>query len=63
MQLLEESYDVAPLQPPVDDDLTFRINAVDLENRLGDIETDCRNRLHVWLFQIVGALTAPHSWQ
>src|ERR1700756_342120 len=58
-QLLEESYDVAPLQLPADDDLTFRINAVDLENRLGDIETDCRNRLHVWLLQIVGALTAP----
>jgi hypothetical protein len=59
MQLLEESYEVAPLQPPAHDDLTFRINAVDLENRLGDIETGCRNRLHVWLFQIVGALTAP----
>jgi hypothetical protein len=29
---------------PADDDLTFRVNAVNLENRLGDIETDCRNR-------------------
>src|SRR6266404_2409810 len=58
-QLLEESYDVAPLQLPADDDLTFRINAVDLENRLGDIETDCRNRLHVWLLRTVGASTAP----
>src|SRR5450759_2666459 len=37
---------------------TFRINAVDLENRLGDVETDCRDRLHAWLLQIVGALTA-----
>jgi hypothetical protein len=48
-QLLEESYDVAPLQLPADDHLTFRINAVDLENRLRDIESHCRNRLHVWL--------------
>jgi hypothetical protein len=32
---------------------------VDLKNRLGDVETDCRNRLHVWLLRIVGALTAP----
>jgi hypothetical protein len=32
---------------------------MDLEYRFGDIETDCRNRLHDWLLQIVGALTAP----
>src|SRR5450756_2684842 len=44
-----------PIRPS---DLTFRINAVDLENRLGDVETDCRDRLHAWLLQIVGALTA-----
>src|ERR1019366_8135621 len=54
----EERQDVTPLQLPADDDLTFRINAVDLENRLGDVETDCRDRLHAWLLQIVGALTA-----
>src|SRR5674536_400644 len=57
-QLLEERQDVTPLQLPADDDLTFRINAVDLENRLGDVETDCRDRLHASLLQIVGALTA-----
>jgi hypothetical protein len=39
--------------------LASSINAVDLEYRLGDIETDCRDRLHAWLLQIVGALTAP----
>jgi hypothetical protein len=32
-----------------------------LENRLGDVETDCRDRLHVWLLRIVGALAAPTS--
>src|SRR5450830_1289085 len=56
--LPEERQDVTPLQLPADDDLNFRINAVDLENRLGDVETDCRDRLHAWLLQIVGALTA-----
>src|SRR5450830_1673725 len=56
--LLEERQDVTPLQLSADDDLTFRINAVDLENRLGDVETDCRDRLHAWLLQIVEGLTA-----
>src|SRR5262249_38697195 len=43
------------------DDITCRINSVDLKNRLSDIETDGRDRLHVWLLRIVGALTAPTS--
>jgi hypothetical protein len=30
-----------------------------LEDRLGDVETDCRDRLHEWLLRIMGALTAP----
>src|SRR5499427_8200868 len=29
------------------------------ENRLGDIETDCRDRLHVWLLRI-GGLNSTH---
>ena len=48
-----------PLQLPPDDNFIFCVDAVDLEYRLGDIETDCRNRLHAWLLQIVGALPAP----
>src|SRR5207249_2178598 len=43
------------------DYITCRVNSVDLKNRLGDIETNCRDRLHVWLLRIVGALTAPTS--
>jgi hypothetical protein len=43
------------------DYITCRVNSVDLKNRLGDIETDCRDRLHIWLLRIVGALTAPTS--
>jgi hypothetical protein len=48
-QLLEERHDVAALQLPADDDVALRINAMDLEHRLGNIETDCRDRLHGWL--------------
>jgi hypothetical protein len=42
-------------------DLAGGINAVHLKDRLGDVETDCRDRLHNWLLRIVGALTAPTS--
>jgi hypothetical protein len=37
------------LQLPADHYLAGAINAMDLKHRLGDIETDCRNRLHVGL--------------
>jgi hypothetical protein len=45
-QLLEERQHVTTLQLAADDHLTGAINSVDLENRLGDIKTDCRDRLH-----------------
>src|SRR5476649_734844 len=45
-QLLKERQHRPPLQLAADDHLTRSINAVYLENRLGDIETDCRDRLH-----------------
>src|SRR6478672_3789616 len=60
-QLLEERQDVATLQLTADDHLPGSINAVYLKDRLGDVETDCRNRLHNWLLRFVGALTAPTS--
>ena len=41
-----------------EDDIAIRINTVNLKNRLRDIETNCRNRLHAWLLRIVGALPA-----
>jgi hypothetical protein len=40
--------------------LPLRVHAVDLKNRLCDIETDCRDCLHALLLRIMGALTAPH---
>src|SRR5262244_1459615 len=60
-QLLKEWQNVTALELTANDDITCRINSVDLKNRLCDIETDCRDCLHVWLLRIVGALTAPTS--
>ena len=45
-QLLKESQDVAALQLAADDHLAVSINAMDLKNRLRDIETDCCDSLH-----------------
>jgi hypothetical protein len=45
-QLLEERQDRAALQLAADDPLASGINSVNLEDRLGDVETDCRDRLH-----------------
>jgi hypothetical protein len=45
-QLLEERQDVATLQLAADDYLASGINSVDLEDRLGDVEPDCRDCLH-----------------
>jgi hypothetical protein len=48
-ELRKERQDVAAPQLPADDYPAFRINIVDLEYRLGDVETDRCNRLYVWL--------------
>src|SRR5262245_61599090 len=60
-QLLKEWQNVTALELTANDYITCRVNSVDLKNRLSDIETDGRDRLHVWLLQIVGASTAPTS--
>src|SRR2546430_17706064 len=60
-QPLKEWQNVPALELTSNDYITCRVNSVDLKNRLGDIETDCRDRLHVWLLRIVGASTAPTS--
>src|SRR5215468_10543623 len=60
-QLLKEWCNVPALELTANDYITCRVNSVDLKNRLRDIETDCRDRLHVWLLRIVGASTAPTS--
>ena len=45
-QLLKEREHRPTLQLPADDYVANRIDAVDLEYRLGNVETDCRDRLH-----------------
>jgi hypothetical protein len=58
-QLLEERQNIAPPQLAADDHVTCDVDAVDLKNRLRDVETDCRNRLHVWLLRR-GHLVGDH---
>src|ERR1700733_12688143 len=60
-QLLKEYQHVTPLELTADDDIASRIDAMNLKDRLRNVETECRDRLHVWLLRIVGALTAPTS--
>jgi len=40
-------YDLTTLQLPTNNQVVFSINAMDLKDRLRNIETDCRDRLHV----------------
>src|SRR5215467_7857072 len=60
-QLLKEWQNLPALELTANDYITCRVNCVDLKNRLSDIKTNCRDRLHVWLLRIVGASTAPTS--
>ncbi len=55
-QLRKERQHVATLQLPADDHSAIGVNAVDLEHRLGNIQTDCRDILHRELLRIVGSL-------
>lgn len=43
--LLEEGQHVALVELTTDNDIVLRIAAVDPENRLRDVETDCRDQL------------------
>src|SRR5262249_30988625 len=58
-QLLEECQHIAPLQLAANSHAASSINAVDLKNRLRDVETNCLDRLHVRLLRIVRASPAP----
>ena len=59
-QLLEERQHVATLQLPADHHLPISINAVNLKDRLRDIETDCRDRLHDLAPPNRGGLNSTH---
>ena len=58
-QLLEKRQDGAALQLTPDDHLASSVNSEDLKYRLGNVETDCRDHLHVWLLRIVVAQQQP----
>src|SRR6266404_1214840 len=60
-QLLEERQHMAALELTADDHIAFRAAAVGLKNRLGDVETDCRDRLHACLLRIVVTPSATTS--
>src|SRR5580704_19610728 len=60
-QLLKEHQHVASPELPTNDYIALRIDAMNLKDRFRDIETECRNHLHIWLLRIVGALPAPTS--
>jgi len=45
-QLLKECQDVTTLQLTANGHLASGINSVNLEDRLGNVETDCRDHLH-----------------
>src|SRR5467141_2305028 len=60
-QLLEERPDMPALELAADDHTARRIDAVDLKNRLGNIETNRRDRLHAHLLPIVVTPSATTS--
>jgi hypothetical protein len=60
-QLLEERQDIASLQLAADDHVAYRVNTVDLKNRLSDVETDRRDPLHAALLRIVVTPAATTS--
>ena len=60
MRLISTWELVTALQLTADDHLPGSINAVHLKDRLGDVETDCPDRLHSWLLRIVGSLNSAH---
>src|SRR5262245_47628324 len=60
-EFLEERQHVPTLQLPTHDHPTVCIHSMNLENRLGDIETNRRDHLHGWLLRIVATSTATTS--
>jgi hypothetical protein len=47
LQFLEERQYIAALELAANDHLSLRVDAMHLKNRLRDIETNCRNRMHL----------------
>src|SRR5262252_9865134 len=60
-QLLEERQDITSLQLAADDHVAYRVDTVDLKNRLSDVETDRRDPWHAALLRIVVTPAATTS--
>src|SRR6266542_5449857 len=60
-QLLEEGNDVTALQLAPDDHIAFGVNAMDLKNRLCDVETNRRDSLHGPVLRIRSPPWRPRS--
>src|SRR5262249_25573525 len=61
-QLLNECRNVPALDLTAKDYIACRVNSVDLKNRLGNIETDCRDRLLCGSSESWGPQQHPHPW-
>ena len=46
-ELLEERQYIAASELQANDHLSLRVDTMHLKNRLRDIETNCRNRMHL----------------
>jgi hypothetical protein len=51
---------IAPLELTTENDIALRIDAVNLKNRLRDVETDCRNLSHDLAPPNRGSLNSAH---
>jgi hypothetical protein len=61
-QPLEKGQHVTSLELTTEDDFALRIDAVNLKNRLRDIQTDCRDRLHDLAPTNRGAFNSTHIY-
>jgi hypothetical protein len=57
---LKECQYIAPLELTTENDIALRIDAVNLKNRLRDVETDCRNLSHDLAPPNRGGLNSTH---
>ncbi len=61
--LLEEGQNTHALELLTGNNFAFGINAVNLENRLRNVEADGRDRLHLLLLRMVITYRQPTSWR
>src|SRR5262245_38967055 len=60
-KLLEKGQNLAAPELPASDHIALRVDAVHLKDRLSNIQTNRRDRLHAWLLRIAVTSTATTS--